>query len=143
MGNSAKRTIRDVERAEKRARAIELRREGKTWAEVADVMGYADRSGPKELVDRAIKDVYGKAATEYVGLLLERLEALLSDALEGGKQKKDPHWHEQARKVVGDMRKMLGADRPVTQQIDLSGSVVSQGDLEAKLAGINARKDDE
>lgn len=143
MGNSAKRTIRDMERAERRARCIELRKEGKTWQEVADDMGYASHKGPQELIKRAIKDTYGKAATEYVELLLERLEALLADAVEGGKQKRDPHWHEQARKVVADMRKMVAADKPATQHIEHTGTVVTQESLEAKLAGIAARKDED
>jgi len=131
-----------MERAEKRAMAIDLRKEGKTWQEVADTMGYASHKGPQELIKRAIKDTYGKAATEYVEILLERLEALFEDALDGGKQRRDPHWHEQARKVVADMRRMVAADKPAVQHIEHTGTVTTAEDLDAKLAGIATRKDE-
>lgn len=116
MGNSAKRTARDFERAQKRETALKLRLEGKTYNEIADIMGYADHKGPRDLIQRTIKDVYGPKANEYMAVTLARLEALL-DAVWDPALKGDISSHEQARKVVADIRKMLGLDKPVVTEI--------------------------
>ena len=84
---------------------------GKTWDEVAKQMGKKSGQAASQLVERTIKEIYGPKATEYLNITLARLEALI-DAVWERALNGETESHEQARKVVADIRKMLGQDKP-------------------------------
>lgn len=138
MGNN---TQKDLERAEVRAEILELRLQGKTYKEIAEIMGKSP-SGVREICDRAVEDVYADKAEALMQITMDRLEALLNAAIDNGKHRKAPAWHDQALKVIAAQRRMLGLDKP-TQQVVESKVTVSQEDLEKKLAGIALRGADE
>lgn len=133
-------TNRAIGNAEKRAAVLKDRIAGMSMQELADKYGYKSMSGPSNLINRAVKDIYKGEATEYVELTLDRLEQLLSavwdPAMEG-----EIDAHEQARKVVADMRKMLGIDKPAKTEITGKDGapVVTASDLANKLDEIAKR----
>lgn len=77
MGNSSKRDKRAIERAEKAALALGLRRGGASYAQIAQQLGFANKSVAFKLVQQAIKDIPKEDAPEVFALDLERIDALL------------------------------------------------------------------
>lgn len=59
-----------------------LRRDGKTWQEVADECGYADRGTAHRAVSRVLARVEGETVDDYRNLMDARLEALWGKAWE-------------------------------------------------------------
>ncbi|MCD2116737.1 MULTISPECIES: hypothetical protein [Rhodococcus] len=57
-------------------RCLELRREGHTWQEIADQLGYADRSGARKAVERLLDRTEFESVDEYRVLESDRLDAL-------------------------------------------------------------------
>lgn len=123
--------------AEKKAEALELRLQGKTWQEVADEMGYKSKSAVRELVNRTIRAHYGPKIDDYVAITLDRMEALLAMAWDKSADKVE--WHEQSRKVIADMRKMLGLDKAAPDVHVAAEVKVTAESLEAKLAAVDER----
>ena len=62
---------------EKQLRALELAQAGKTYDEIADELGYANRSSAWRLVRNGLDRAVGDHAEEYLQLSLDRLEALV------------------------------------------------------------------
>ncbi|MFC9965304.1 hypothetical protein ACFVH4_13790 [Nocardia ignorata] len=60
----------------KHRKALELRLEGKTYAEIADELGYADESGAYRAVEAVLKRVESAGAAELRKVETLRLEAL-------------------------------------------------------------------
>lgn len=62
-------------------RALELTQAGKTYHEIADELGYANRSSAWRLVRNGLDRAVGDHAEEYLQLSLDRLEALIRTLL--------------------------------------------------------------
>jgi hypothetical protein len=77
MGNSAKRDARAAEQAEKRRKALELRKAGATYEQIADQLKLPNKSVSYKLVKAAIKAIIREPAEEVLRLELERLDAML------------------------------------------------------------------
>jgi hypothetical protein len=65
-----------IERAERERHAIVLRREGRSYEEIADEVGYRDRSGAKKAVERGLGRWMREADEELRALELERLDRI-------------------------------------------------------------------
>lgn len=65
-----------VARAERDAKALELRKAGSTFQQIADVCGYANAPRAHEAVTKAIRAIPREAAVEVRALELERLDRL-------------------------------------------------------------------
>lgn len=63
--------------AENHVRALQLRRAGATYDQIANQLGYADRSGAYRAVRRALDEAVHEPAGESLNLELERLDALM------------------------------------------------------------------
>ncbi len=68
------------EQAHKYNQVLELRKAGRTFDEIADALGYADRSGAKHAYDSALKRMGREAAEDLRELELYRLEDLWATA---------------------------------------------------------------
>ena len=63
---------------ERRTRAVELARSGMSYDDIAQRLGYANRSGAWKAVQASLKAVQADTVDEYRALSLDRLEAMLA-----------------------------------------------------------------
>lgn len=75
------RFVRGRDTAERDAEACRLRTRGHSFQQIADTLGFTDRSLARRAVQRALAEVVHEAATEYVQVQLEQLDALTVEAL--------------------------------------------------------------
>lgn len=76
MANSAKRDIAKAEHEEKARKALELRKAGATYDQIAKSLGFADRSGAYRMVKDAIRAIAREPAADVLVMELERLDAI-------------------------------------------------------------------
>ncbi|MCF8786881.1 hypothetical protein [Rhodococcus ruber] len=111
----------DLEDRERQRRALDLKREGYTWAEVADMVGYASKQSAQRGVER----------------LLDRIEAEDVDlyrAVEGARL--DAAWREQWAHLAA-MNKS-GTPAAVTASAAAVSSLVRISERRSKLLGLDA-----
>lgn len=77
MSNSANRDIAKADFAEKQRRALELRKAGASYEQIAEAVGYSDRAGAHKAVAAAIKNITREPARDVLTLELERLDTML------------------------------------------------------------------
>lgn len=77
MGNSAKRDSRKAEKAERRRKALELRRAGASYEQIAAQLHYTNKGSVWRDVRTAIQDIYREPAQDVVKIELQRLDAML------------------------------------------------------------------
>jgi hypothetical protein len=127
MGNSAKRDIRTADVQEKRARALDLRRRGLTYRDVAKQLGCA-LSIAHEYVHEAIAAIPREAAEDVRALELAKLDA--SERRLARAAQKAEHAGEfgvvatvtnALTKIAERRSKLLGLDAP--EKIEHSGTV--------------------
>lgn len=74
---SAKEPARDVNRTQRQLQAIELRKQGLQWAEIAERCGISGgKAGAYKLVNQALKARLRETVDDYRELMTQRLEAL-------------------------------------------------------------------
>lgn len=74
---SAKEPARDINRTQRQLQAIELRKQGLQWAEIADRCGISGgKAGAYKLVNQALKARLRETVDDYRELMTQRLEAL-------------------------------------------------------------------
>lgn len=120
--NSEPRVIEAKERA---ARALELRKEGKTFQEIADEPHgegtlYASKQSAYDAVKRAMQDLTREPASELLELELARLDSMWGihylNAMAGDVQALDA-----CMKIMQRRAKMLGIDAPAESRTELTG----------------------
>lgn len=133
MGNSAERDIRKANQAEKQLRALEIRKTGATYDEIAAQMGLASRSVAFGLVKRAIRKIPAEAATEVLSLELARLDALLvgcwTKATTG-----DPAAVDRVLRIMDRRAAFLGLDQPKGLKVEVDREL--EGFLERLREGL-------
>lgn len=65
-------------RSDRALEALDLRASGLQWDEIANRMGYADKSGPSNLVRRYLRTARMEAARTVMELALYRLDLMLA-----------------------------------------------------------------
>ncbi|MFJ2000269.1 hypothetical protein [Streptomyces chartreusis] len=80
--NSAGRFERSIETAQRDARAAELRAEDWTYQQIADELGWADKSDARKAVRRAMREIVQGPAEKLLAIHMERLETLYERALD-------------------------------------------------------------
>jgi hypothetical protein len=104
-------------------KALEMRKAGATYAEIATQLGFADRSAARKSVHSAIDDVTREPAREVITLELERLDTLLlgvwTRARNGDVQAID-----RALRIMERRSAYLGIDAPKKTAADLDATVV-------------------
>jgi hypothetical protein len=95
----------------KAAKAIELRKEGMGFPEIAKELGYNSRQAAHDAVSRGLKSILREPALELITLDLERLDALWNIQYlnaQGG----DVQALAACMKIMERRAKMLGLDAP-------------------------------
>lgn len=131
-----------IDRADKQRRALELRKAGATYSQIAQVLGYTERGGAYKAVMQALRDTVQEPADEVRHLETERLDALLRamwpQAMEG------KGWAVDRCLAVMDRRaRLLGLDAPTRTAITVVTEDVIEAEirrLEAELGIKNARE---
>ncbi|NUQ98584.1 MAG: hypothetical protein HOY79_19195 [Streptomyces sp.] len=123
---------------ERRRAAVKLRIEGKSWQEIADLLGYDSKGGACKDVSRALQKAVTDLALpleEYRQLELDRLdamqEALWPKVLDG-----DTRAIDTALRLMDRRAKLLGLDAPTRTE-----GVLSLDVIEAGIAHLTAQVD--
>jgi hypothetical protein len=97
---------------EKQLRALELAQAGKTYDEIADELGYANRSSAWRLVRNGLDRAVGDHAEKYLQLSLDRLEALVRTYWPAAIEEHDASAAHLLLKALQAEARLLGLDRP-------------------------------
>lgn len=146
------RFTRSVDTAERDAEACRLRTRGASYQQVADQLGFTDRSNARRAIQRALAEVVREAADEHVQLQLDQLDALTGEVLTvlerehyvasagrlvcdaDGRPLRDdmPRLHAVDRllRIMERRARLLGLDAPARHQVNTT----SGADLGAALA---------
>lgn len=107
----------DPEHAAKKLKAVELRKAGASYDEIARVLGYGARSGAFKIVQTALKEMLREPVKELRSLEAARLDdiqlALWSRVKRGELAALD-----RLIKIMERRAKLLGLDVPSVQQIE-------------------------
>lgn len=110
MGNSAKRDTRVADIAERRRKALELRKAGATYEQISDQLGYAGRAKAWQDVREAIKDIVREPAEDVLQIELARLDAMFLGCWAKAKAG-DNVTIDRAMKIMERRAKLLGLDK--------------------------------
>jgi hypothetical protein len=116
------RVQQQAEAAEKRSRAVELRKAGATFEQIAEQVGYSDRANAHHAVMQAIRDLPRENAEEALAVELERCDALLVGLWPKARRGDEKAVHA-ALRVMERRAKLLGLD-----------------DFEARMADVAERR---
>ena len=141
MGNSAKRDGRKIDKAERRRKALELRKAGATYEQIGQQLG-CNRGNAHKDVTEAIQDIYREPAEAVLQLEIGRLDVMLlgvwSKAKAGDCQAIDRVLRIQERRAA-----YLGLDAPkrteVSGALDVTQSDTPHDELLGRLALVAAR----
>ena len=118
MSNSAKRDAREATINERRREALELRKAGASYEQIAKKLDYADKSNARRDIAEAIKDIIREPAEEVLALELGRLDAMFLGCF--GKAKSgDAAAIDRAIRIMDRRAKYLGLDAPVETSVEV------------------------
>lgn len=136
---------RRIEAAERRAQALELRKAGATYEQIAQRLGYADRANAYRAVHTALKEITAEPAKEVIKLELERLDAMLLGLWPDARKGK-PEAVDRVLRVMERRSKLLGLDSPVradvsVHQTDATDTALAEilNEAKAKVAAEEAQ----
>ena len=128
--------------AERRADALRLRRHGKTYAEVADALGYSSAASASKDVHRALAKVVHEEGHALLALERERTESLLAIAwpmAEAG----DTRAIREVTRILERRARMLGIDKAAGELLAQSDLDAAKGVLGAFMAAIGSAETDD
>ncbi|KJF21942.1 hypothetical protein C7T36_18350 [Rhodococcus sp. AD45-ID] len=139
--------ISDRERA---LGAMKDRRDGKTWAEVADTWGYQDKSTACRAVRRVLERVEGETADDYREVIAARYEALWAkswEAISAAESKGQLVGKSQlvasARGVLDSLAKLQGLQASTKSEVTVVTRTAIDSEIEALLGKAGIRPGDE
>ncbi len=104
---------------ERQLRALELRKQGHTFPEIAEAVGYATASGAHKAVVKALRNTLREPAAEVRALYLERLDLVLQAMaprmLEGNSGAALAYLKALERQAA-----LQGLDAPARQEVNLN-----------------------
>ena len=111
--------------------ALELRREGRTYREIADRVGLKDEKAAQALISKAIKRVLRETAEEVRSIELSRLELLIKllwEQMVTDLQGKDPDYRrfDRVKQLIEQKLKWCGAQPVVDDNTDKRVTIVIQ-----------------
>lgn len=119
MGSQSRFDPNNLDAGDKGRRALELRRDGKTWHQIADELEYADASGAYRAAKRLLDRTEFEAVEEYRAIEADRLDdahRIQREALEHvvltGKLEAVPPAVNALVKISDRRSKLLGLDAP-------------------------------
>lgn len=125
--NGQKTSAVGIKHAERVAKALDLRRKGCSFGEIAAELGWRTRQGAHEAVSKALADIVAEPAEDVRKLelmRLDRLEKLLWPRAEAG----DPKAVTGLLKVQERRSKLLGLDAP-TKLANADGSNIGPTEI--------------
>lgn len=105
--------------AERRAKALELRKAGASYEQIADKLGYSNRGNAYRDVDREIKAITAEPAKQVLTLELERLDAMLM-GLWSGARSGNQGAVDRVVRIMDRRARYLGLDATLGQMTDTS-----------------------
>lgn len=106
-------SIKDFER---RMQALELRKAGATYDQIAKTCGYTDRTYAYKAVQTCIKNLIRERSSEVVTIEIERLDAMLLSIWSKVKDG-DVAAIDRAIKIMERRAKLLGLDAPIKNEV--------------------------
>jgi|SRR5690625_1532125 len=109
---------RRIDANEKRVRAVELRKAGATYDQIAGQVGYSSRASAYRAIKKALDDAVSEPAKELVSMELERLDAL---QLGVWQQARTGHLGsiDRVLKIMERRARLLGLDESVETEISV------------------------
>ncbi len=129
------RFARTLDTAERDGRACALRRDGATYQEIADRLGFADRSAARHAVERALAAAVREPAAELRELELMRLDRLYlvaSELLDGDDLDVRLKAVDRLVRISERRSRLLGLDAPTK----IEGFTIDQ--IDAEIARLSA-----
>ena len=114
----------EIDSVENKAEALRLRTAGLSYEEIAQRLGYSNRSGAWHVVQRALKETIQEPADEYRTLHRRRLEAIVS-----------AYWE---KMQAGDEKAASVVARALADLAELDGLNAPKR-VEQKVGGIDDR----
>jgi hypothetical protein len=115
--------------ADRERQAMDLRKAGATFHQIATQLGYRDGGGARKAVVRALSRIPNEAAVDMRAMDSERLDRLLlavwKDALGGDLKAMD-----RALRILDQRAKLLGLNLPVRSEVDMLVAQVDPGEIE-------------
>jgi hypothetical protein len=122
---------------ERRLRALDLRRDGHSYREIARQLGWADHHSASRAVSRALRESVPREVVDEVRRIeLERLDALFVpmflQATSGNRLAVD-----RCLRIMERRAALVGLDAP----IQVHQTVITEGDFERAIRELNAEAD--
>lgn len=109
---------RELNAIEKQLEALEMRKAGLPYQNIADILGYSNHSGARKAVQAAMKKTLREPADEVRELEIARLDDLIN-AIWHLRDK--PEFIDRILKIMERRAKLLGLDAPSKQDITSAG----------------------
>lgn len=135
MSGSARRDARRAETAERRARALRLRKAGHTYDSIARVMGLSHRGDAHHLVQDAIRDISREPAEQVRELELARLDDL-QRAPWMASLKGDLHALDRVLRIMERRASYLGLEQARAVQVHVEESETERSERIARLRAV-------
>lgn len=132
-----RRSAAEIAILERRAAALEMRKQGMTYQEIGDQFKFTAQRA-HFLVNEAIKALKTEAAADVIALELARLDDLQSAQWEAAISRGDPKAAETILKIMERRAKYLGADAPAKSEI--TGKDGGPVEIEMKEAAADEAK---
>jgi len=111
--------------AERERQALELRKQGSTFDQIAQAVGYADRSAAYKAVMRGLKATLREPADEVRALYLERLDYVMQ-CMAPRMAEGNPQAAAAYIKALERQAALLGLDAPLRTEMKLDAEKVAQ-----------------
>lgn len=108
---------RRIEAAERRAKALELRKAGATYDQIANQLGFSNRGNAQRAVQTALKEITAEPAREVITLEVERLDAMLL-GLWPRARKGDLGAIDRVLRIQERRARLLGLDSPARLSVE-------------------------
>jgi hypothetical protein len=132
----------EVEASDRMRRALELRKAGVGYQQIADALGYAGPSGAYSAVDRALREVRREPAEALLRLELERLDqmmvAIAEQVREGNLKAID-----RALRISERRCRLLGLDKAEKLEVDADVKHTFTLKIGDKILPVNGSKPSE
>ena len=138
--NGAKTSPETAAAKVKAAKALELRMEGKTFAAIAEELGYAGKQGAYDAVKRSLDAITREPAQDLLKLDLERLDAMWGIHYLNA-QAGDPQALASCMKIMERRARLLGLDAPTKiAETEADGSAKVEQPTIIKLVPVRPRQ---
>lgn len=124
---------------DKQVHALELRKSGHTFEQIAAKLGYASKSGASKAVHSALKKTIQEPADELRQLEMERMDALLA-ALWPQAMQGSPRHAEMCLKIMDRRAAMIGLDAPKQVEDHRMVTIQILAEQMAERAGMDSKE---